>query len=176
MNIQAVPDIDSQSVRVIAELQSSAAASCSVTCEVREAKGDEAVGMVQQSGVAVGGEGVTKVDIVIPLKSCRLWSPEDPFLYKLKLSTGADTAETRFGMRSFRFDRDSGRAILNGKPYFMRGTNVCAYRFFEDAERGDRPWRQGMGPPAAREVQEHALELDPLLHRLSAGAVVRHRR
>jgi hypothetical protein len=23
----------------------------------------------------------------------------------------------------------------------MRGTNVCAYRFFEDAERGDRPWR-----------------------------------
>jgi hypothetical protein len=24
----------------------------------------------------------------------------------------------------------------------MRGTNVCAYRFFEDAERGDRPWRK----------------------------------
>jgi hypothetical protein len=23
----------------------------------------------------------------------------------------------------------------------MRGTNVCAYRFFEDAERGDKPWR-----------------------------------
>jgi hypothetical protein len=23
----------------------------------------------------------------------------------------------------------------------MRGTNVCAYRFFEDAQRGDKPWR-----------------------------------
>jgi hypothetical protein len=49
--------------------------------------------------------------------------------------------KVRFGMRSFRFDPESKRAILNGKPYFLRGTNVCAYRFFEDAERGDRPWR-----------------------------------
>jgi len=45
-------------------------------------------------------------------------------------------------MRSFRFDKESGRAILNGKTYFMRGTNVCAYRFFEDTERGDKPWRK----------------------------------
>ncbi|HON90920.1 MAG TPA: glycoside hydrolase family 2 TIM barrel-domain containing protein [Sedimentisphaerales bacterium] len=142
VNVQAVPDIDAQTVRVIAELQSSVAGSCSVTCEVREAKGGAVVASVRQSDVPVGGEGVTKVDIVIPLKSCRLWSPEDPFLYKIKLSTGADTAETRFGMRSFRFDRESGRAVLNGKPYFMRGTNVCAYRFFEDVERGDRPWRK----------------------------------
>ncbi len=44
-------------------------------------------------------------------------------------------------MRSFRFDPATGRAMLNGKPYFLRGTNVCAYRFFEDAERGDQPWR-----------------------------------
>jgi beta-galactosidase len=142
VNIQTAPDINARSVRVVAELRSSTALSCAVTCEVREAKSGDAVGMVQQSGVPVKGEGVTKLDIVIPLKSCRLWSPEDPFLYTLKLRTGADTAEVRFGMRSFRFDRESGRAVLNGKPYFMRGTNVCAYRFFEDAERGDRPWRK----------------------------------
>ena len=43
-------------------------------------------------------------------------------------------------MRSFRFDPDSKRAILNGKPYYMRGTNVCIYRFFEDASRGNLPW------------------------------------
>lgn len=142
VNIQAVPNIEARSVRVVAELQSSSPGVCSVTCEVREAKGNAMVGTVRQSDVPVEGQGVTKVDIVVPLKSCRLWSPEAPFLYKLKLSTGADSAETRFGMRSFRFDRESGRAVLNGKPYFMRGTNVCAYRFFEDAERGDRPWRE----------------------------------
>ncbi len=78
---------------------------------------------------------------IIPLENCRLWSPEDPFLYELELKTDTDAVRTRFGMRSFRFDKKTGRAILNGKPYFMRGTNVCIYRFFEDDQRGDKPWR-----------------------------------
>jgi len=45
-------------------------------------------------------------------------------------------------MRSFRFDAQSGRALLNGKPYFMRGTNVCIFRFFEDPDRADLPWTE----------------------------------
>ncbi len=140
-NIQTVPDIEAKLVRVIAEIRSSVPSLPKVTCEVSEARSGRAAGRVEQSEVAVGGDQVTRLDMVIPLESCRLWSPEDPFLYKLRLSIGGDAAETRFGMRSFQFDRQSGRAILNGKPYLMRGTNVCAYRFFEDAERGDKPWR-----------------------------------
>jgi len=77
----------------------------------------------------------------IPISKCRLWSPEDPFLYELEMNTADDAVKVRFGIRSFRFDRKSGRAFLNGKPYFMRGTNVCVYRFFEDETRGDKPWR-----------------------------------
>jgi beta-galactosidase len=140
-NIQVVPDIESHQVRVLAELQASAVTTCPITCEVSRATDGSSAGKVRQSKVPVAAGGATKVDIVIPLQSCRLWRPEDPFLLKLRLSTGGDTVETRFGMRSFRFDAATGRAILNGKPYFMRGTNVCAYRFFEDAERGDKPWR-----------------------------------
>ena len=49
---------------------------------------------------------------------------------------------TRFGMREFRFDPATGRAMLNGKPYFMRGSNFTLYRFFEDAECRNLPWRQ----------------------------------
>jgi len=138
-NIQTVPDIDAEQVRVIAELESSRATVCSVTCQVTAA--GAVVGKVTQSNIAVAAGNVTTLDMTVPLESCRLWTPENPFLYRLRLSTGEDTAKTRFGMRSFRFDRETGRAILNGKPYFMRGTNVCAYRFFEDAERGDKPWR-----------------------------------
>jgi beta-galactosidase len=140
-NIQTVPDIDGQKVRIMAELQSSVDTTCPVTCEVMEATSGEVVGKVVQSDVPVAGDSTTKLDLVVSLSKCRLWTPEDPFLYKVRLSTGEDTAETRFGMRSFRFDPASGRAILNGKPYFMRGTNVCIYRFFEDAARADRPWR-----------------------------------
>jgi len=78
---------------------------------------------------------------IIPIENCRFWSPEDPFLYELEIKTDTDAVRTRFAMRSFRFDKKTGRAILNGKPYFMRGTNVCIYRFFEDELRGDKPWR-----------------------------------
>ena len=48
---------------------------------------------------------------------------------------------TRFGMREFRFDPAAGRAMLNGKPYFLRGSNFTLYRFFEDGECKDLPWR-----------------------------------
>ena len=86
------------------------------------------------------------IDVRIPIANCRLWSPEDPFLYTLEASTGADTFETRFGMREFHFEPREGdrpaRAYLNGKPYFMRGSNVTLYRFFEDPERGDLPWNE----------------------------------
>ena len=43
-------------------------------------------------------------------------------------------------MREFKFDPATGRAMLNGKPYFMRGSNITLYRFFEDGECGKLPW------------------------------------
>jgi hypothetical protein len=82
------------------------------------------------------------MELTIPLSRCRLWSPEDPFLYELTLSTGADAVKVRFGMRSFRFEPGGKYALLNGRRYFLRGSNVTVYRFFEDAERGDKPWRR----------------------------------
>ena len=32
--------------------------------------------------------------------------------------------------------------MLNGRPYYLRGSNITIYRFFEDAARADLPWRQ----------------------------------
>jgi hypothetical protein len=93
------------------------------------------------SPVSIPAGGQAKIDLVIPLDPCRLWSPQDPFLNELRLTTGGDAVKVRFGMRSFAFDAKANRAVLNGKPYFMRGTNVCIYRFFEDASRKDLPWR-----------------------------------
>ncbi len=139
-NIQVVPDISSGKVRVVTELRRpSGSSGHPVAYEIAEAKSGRVVGTFRQANIPQTSSFALSVEI--PVKDCQLWSPENPFLYRLKLSTGGDTAETRFGMRSFRFDAATGRALLNGKPYFMRGTNICAYRFFEDAERGDKPWR-----------------------------------
>jgi len=139
-NVQIVPDITTNKVQVVAELRKSRDfAGDSISCEVSELKSGRRVGALKQSNIPQGPS--TAISVTIPIEDCQLWSPENPFLYKLRLTTGGDTTETRFGMRSFRFDAASGRAILNGKPYFMRGTNICAYRFFEDAQRGNKPWQ-----------------------------------
>jgi len=142
VNIQTVPDISANRVRVVTEVQwPEKPGLASVTYQVTELRTGKVVGALTSSGIAFSSGRTTTLDVGIPIEGCRLWSPEDPFLYELQVSTGSDSVRTRFGMRSFRFDKQTGRAILNGKPYFMRGTNVCAYRFFEDDQRGDKPWR-----------------------------------
>ena len=140
--VQTVPDLTRRKVKVEAEVENiEARESFEVRFRLREARTGKKVRTGAVGLADTGGQEQTTVTFSIPIADCHLWSPEDPFLYELELWTEGDYARTRFGMRSFRFDRESGRAMLNGKPYYMRGTNVCAYRFFEDAERGDKPWR-----------------------------------
>ncbi|MBN2316396.1 MAG: hypothetical protein JXM79_20885, partial [Sedimentisphaerales bacterium] len=142
VNVQTAPDLENSRVKVVMELDYiSDASELDIRFRLREARTGETVrsGAVALAGAAEQTQKM--IEFSIPVKDCHLWSPEDPFLYELELWTAGDYKRTRFGVRSFQFDRESGRAMLNGKPYYMRGTNVCAYRFFEDAERGDKPWR-----------------------------------
>ncbi len=143
-NVQTVPDIVSGRVKVVAEIENidPGAPGLDIHFQLTEAGSGNTVhsGAVGLAGPASGDKRSVAFDI--PIAYSHLWTPEDPFLYHLELRTTGDQTRTRFGMRSFRFDAETGRATLNGQPYYMRGTNVCAYRFFEDAERGDKPWRK----------------------------------
>jgi beta-galactosidase len=145
LNVQAVPDIVNRSVRVQTRVRNDGTPGpASLTFLAREAKSGKVAGRAKTRIDQLASGAETSVEVRIPIKRCRLWSPEDPFLYKLEVSTGADTFETRFGMREFRFeprqDGRPGRAYLNGKPYFMRGSNVTLYRFLEDPDRAGLPW------------------------------------
>ncbi|MBA7643390.1 Beta-galactosidase [subsurface metagenome] len=143
IRVQTVPEIDKGMVRVLADIQNANHDNeITIHYNLREARTGKPVFSSTISTTQAKKLGQIPFDFRIPIKDCRLWSPEDPFLYELELNTGGDLVCVRFGMRSFRFDKESGRAILNGKPYFMRGTNVCIFRFFEDSARGDRPWRK----------------------------------
>ncbi len=101
--------------------------------------GQEASPEVSERLTLTPGEEQT-VTQTISLRNARLWSPEDPFLYVLATSTGADSAATRFGMREFRTDTATKRAYLNGKPIFLRGSNITLHRFFEDPALGPYAW------------------------------------
>ena len=85
-----------------------------------------------------GEEKVFTQTVKIP--DAHLWSPEDPFLYAVESRTGGDAVSTRFGMREFRFDAATRRAYLNGKVYYLRGSNITLHRFFEDPLCKGLPW------------------------------------
>jgi beta-galactosidase/beta-glucuronidase len=76
----------------------------------------------------------------IALPNAKLWTPETPNLYVVDTTTNGDSLSTRFGMREFHYDTATRRAYLNGKLYFLRGSNIALHRFFEDPECKNRPW------------------------------------
>jgi beta-galactosidase len=134
-NIQTAPDTDEKKVRIQALFdRGGQTGDIALKYQLSEVSTGN---VVLQGDTAFSGNSV---DFKLAVPSCRLWSPEDPFLYEISMSTPSDNKKVKFGMRSFRFDPENKVAILNGKPYYMRGTNIAIQRFFEDSQRGSLPW------------------------------------
>jgi hypothetical protein len=68
--------------------------------------------------------GRTGSPLTLKIANPRLWSPDDPFLYDLKVTVGADRVSSYFGMRSIAVQKVDGvpRTVLNGQPVFMMAT------------------------------------------------------
>lgn len=61
----------------------------------------------------------------LPIPQAHLWSPEDPFLYDLRVRWNRDEVRSYFGMRSVSLGKDANgftTLVLNGKPVFQAGT------------------------------------------------------
>ncbi|MGD0091212.1 MAG: discoidin domain-containing protein [Planctomycetota bacterium] len=143
VRVQAVPDLDAKAVRLVALVKNAGAErKTTVRIQVRAAAAGTVAGSAESAPLDLAAGAEATVEVKVPLADCHLWSPEDPFLYEATVGTGADALTTRFGMRSFRLDPESKRALLNGKTYYLRGTNICIFRFFEDPQRGNLPWRE----------------------------------
>ena len=177
ISVQAAPDVAGKTIRVQAVLRNAGeAAKVAVTFVVREAKSGKIAGRLTSKPASLASGAETTVDVRIPLEDCRLWSPENPFLYTLDVDSSTDSFRTRFGMREFKFDPATGRAMLNGKPYFMRGSNFTLYRFFEDSECGNLPWDQKWVRLLHQRVKDMHWNCLRYCIGLPAGGLVRHRR
>jgi beta-galactosidase len=140
-NIQTAPDIKNGQLRVRAEIVTDHFRNnTSLTYIVRESVSGKVIAHGKTEAENKVKNLVHQLDFKINMPGAHLWSPEEPFLYDLELTTSGDNAGTRFGMRTFEADKDGKVFLLNGKPYYMRGTNVCILRFFEDANRAQLPW------------------------------------
>jgi beta-galactosidase len=142
-DVQVAPDVENQRARVAYAIHNPKKLSAiTVQKTIFDVRTKQAVRMETATIENAGLQVSIARDEWVDMAGCRLWTPEEPYLYAVELKTTGDAVTTRFGMRSFTFDPATGRAMLNGKPYFMRGTNVCIDRFFEDSQRGDLPWRK----------------------------------
>lgn len=140
-NIQTVPDITNKTVRIVAEISAGAQpADFTLQAEVVAVKSGRSAGTASATRTQLAARAQCTVEMTIPLRDGQLWSPERPFLYEARLRTGADAATVRFGLRSFCFDPATKRAMLNGQPYYLRGSNITIDRFFEDSARAELPW------------------------------------
>ncbi len=139
-NIQCVPQIETETLRVVAEIETGVSGPLPLRYEVCEKASGKRVASGKITPQAEPQNGLSIVDFEIAMPGCKLWSPESPFLYELTLSTEGDDKSETFGMRSFSFDPEKKIALLNGKPYYLRGTNICIFRFFDDPDRGALPW------------------------------------
>ena len=112
-SLKILPDIDKGTVRV--DVMKSSDCACTISAKVFE--GDKEI---------FSGKIGSGADIPVP--DARLWSPEDPFLYDLKVTLDyegkKDEVKSYFGMRKFSIMKDEKglpRLALNNKPYFQRG-------------------------------------------------------
>ena len=134
-NVQIVPNVNDTSIRVIVRCESGSPGNREkIIWRIREL----ASGKIVDSAEILLACPV--LDFHIKISAAIFWSPETPFLYTLELKTRSDNKIIRFGIRSFEFQPGKSYALLNKKPYYLRGTNVTIMRFFEDPERANLPW------------------------------------
>lgn len=88
-------------------------------------------------------EGNAGEDIRIPVGRSHAWSPEDPFLYDIRVCAGEDSVESYAALRKIHAERDKEgipRIYLNNRPYFQRGVLDQGY------------WPEGLYTPPCDEA------------------------
>jgi len=109
-------------------------------------------------------DGRSEARISLHIDNAKLWSPEDPFLYDLKLtllsdSTKLDSVDSYTGLREISIA--DGRIFLNGDHIYLRGILDQGYfpggwytAIDDDAIQGDIKLTKAMGFNFARKHQK----------------------
>ncbi len=65
----------------------------------------------------------TDNSVTVPVSSPHYWTPEDPYLYHIKIQRGNDIIYSYFALRTLSISTvdQIPRILLNGKPYFFNG-------------------------------------------------------
>ncbi len=113
--------------------------------EIMVKKSGSRAGKCVPSAVMEGKKYEAEQGVIrIPIENPRLWSPEEPHLYRFSVIMGDDRVESYFALRTLSIETVNGikRLCLNGKPYFFNGLLDQGY------------WSDGLYTPATPEAFE----------------------
>lgn len=115
--------------------------------------------------VPAGQTAVLEAETVLGAGDVRLWSPDAPTLYQLRVTLPGDTLRTPFGIR--KVEVRQAQLLLNGKPIRAAGGN----RVVDYPELGslEPDW---LVEKDLRLMKEAGMELSRLTHYTPAGTVL----
>jgi len=127
--ILAVPDVEAGKVtfRIWIDSARRLPKTLAISAAVRPVKGKSVAGQAK----AKVSTTAMPVEITVPVKDAKRWTPQEPHLYLAELQAEAggelcDRVRFRFGMRQIRVA--DGHFRLNGEPLWFRGSNlVCEW-------------------------------------------------
>eukprot|EP01029_Cantina_marsupialis_P010409 TRINITY_DN23759_c0_g1_i1.p1 TRINITY_DN23759_c0_g1~~TRINITY_DN23759_c0_g1_i1.p1 ORF type:complete len:717 (+),score=92.59 TRINITY_DN23759_c0_g1_i1:1723-3873(+) len=142
VDVQVVPNVDAKVIKAVVTLnnETSKTQKTYLSAIVKTYSDDVLSGSNKLRKIVLPAGESKKVEIDVEIDDCKLWSPETPNLYNLELETVGDKTTTRFGMRKFEVLKGTNTYALNNQQYYLRGTNICFFRFVEDHARGDKVW------------------------------------
>lgn len=133
--LNVTPDIDTGVVRVKVTLAGTDPGSGGVSIRVMDAGAEIAAVEAETASVEIG----------VPIPDPKLWSPDSPHLYDLKVTTHGDAVDSYFGMR--KYSVADGRLCLNNQPLFQYGPLDQGY------------WPDGLYTPPTDEAMRRDVEL-----------------
>ena len=111
-DLKLIPDVDAGCLRITVN---AGGASPAPNVEIIAFDGRKEVARIS---------GKPGVELKLPIPNARLWTPENPFLYHLKVRMGGDEVASYFGMRKIALGKNEKgftAMLLNGKPVFQAG-------------------------------------------------------
>ena len=125
-SLKITADVDGQAVEVLANVS---AAVGDFDLKVAVFDGSKQVCQGQVIKISGGTSSVARPSVKLPVKDARIWTPDEPFLYDLKVTLAqnekvVDEVTSYFGMRKISLGKDEAgvtRLLLNNKPLFQYG-------------------------------------------------------